>query len=309
MTTLREAPGLPAECLRRTVFLAGPTACGKSAIAVRLARLIGGEIIGADATQIYSALPILAAAPEPALLQAVPHHLIGCLPPDREISVFDYLRMARDTVADVIARGRTPVIAGGAGLYIQALVFGLAPAPPPSPELRRQFAKLSPAELAARLKRDAPAWAAVTDLSNPRRVQRALERALLGQKEPPQPGWSGGTPAGLNAFFLTRPRPELRQRIALRVRAMLQGGAVEEVAALGPRPPARPPIGFREIQDHLRGALTPDECASRIETATWQYARRQMTWFNARPWLRRLDLSGLEHNGLDPAAVIAEQVR
>lgn len=288
------------------VYLAGPTACGKTEIAVRLARLLGGEIVGADARQIYDALPLLTAAPDAGALRAAPHHLVRCLPPEREISVFDYREMALEAAAAVSARGRRPIVAGGTGLYLQALAFGLAPAPPPSPELRARFAGMPDAELRAELCAAAPAWAAVTDLANRRRVERALERALLGQTAPPAAHWQEAAEPPARAFLLVRSRAVLRERIARRTRAMFEAGAAEEAAEFGSRPLARPPIGFAEIRLYLAGQLSLEECAARISAATRRYAKRQMTWFNARPWFRRIDLDELEKKGLDPAAAIAE---
>ncbi len=279
---------------------------GKTIIALRLAKLLDGEVVGADARQIYDAFPILTAAPDSKTRSMVPHHLVQCLPPNQGISVFDYMEMARVVIDEIITRRRRPIIVGGTGLYLQALALGLAPAPPPSPDIRRELSTMSNKELQQKLIATAPAWAARIDLANRRRVERALERAMLGQVTPPDAQWKATPTAEIKAFLLVRNRTSLHSLITQRTAEMFDAEVTEEVAAFGKRPLARPPIGLNEIWAYLDGELSLQDCIGQINMATRKYAKRQMTWFNARPWFRQLDLQELEKNCLDPATHIAE---
>ena len=160
-------------------IIAGPTAVGKSDIAVAVAERTGGEIVGADAFQVYRGLDILTAKPSPALLARVPHHLVGEIPLTRPWDVAQWLAAARERIADIHARGRRALVVGGAGLCIRALTRGLATLPPASPELRASLGALSLSEMQRRLAELDPEGARRIDLKNPRRVIRALEVCLL----------------------------------------------------------------------------------------------------------------------------------
>ena len=268
-------------------FLLGPTAVGKSALAVEFAERVGGEIVGADAFQIYAGLDRLSAKPSPELRARVPHHLVGEVPLTTAFDVAQWLARARESIAAIAARGRVPVVCGGTGLYIRALTHGLAPLPGADATLRASLEKESLPALAARLVALDPT--STVDLRNPRRVLRALEVCLLTGRpfSSFRTEWSGEiAPRG---FILTRARDELHAAIHARTAAMFAAGVIDEVAAVGEvGTTAAKMIGLAEIRDHLAGKITRDACMETIRRATRQYARRQLTWFrkeSAFPWI------------------------
>jgi len=261
----------------------GPTGSGKSAFAVALAERIRGEIVGADAFQIFSGLPILTAQPPPELLSRVPHHLIGELSPDTSLDAAKYAVLARVRIAEISARGRTPLIVGGTGLYIKALTHGLADMAPVAPTLRQEIAKLSLPEALERLAKADPAAPAQIDRQNPVRVRRALE-IVLSTGLPlavHRQNWTSQPDPAFRGIVLARSRPELRARIAANVEAMFATGVVAEVRANAPRcgPSLSRAIGFQDIQRLIAGECDEPACRAAITTATCQYAKRQETWF------------------------------
>jgi tRNA dimethylallyltransferase len=254
----------------------GPTGVGKSAFAVALAEKIQGEIIGADAFQIYSGLPILTAQPGPDLLARVPHHLIGVLGLDDSCDAARYAEMAWQAIREIQSRKRTPILAGGTGLYLKALTHGLAELPPVDPALRASISELELPDALARLRRaDADAQ---VDEKNPVRVRRALE-IVLSTGRPLAASRTNWESAGNDFGGIILERSDLRERIASNVDAMFAQGAIEEVRRAGiVGPGASRAIGFREIQEHIAGRMTRLECRDWIITATRRYAKRQLTW-------------------------------
>ena len=277
------------------IYLAGPTAVGKSDIAADLAARIGGEVVGADAFQVYSGLDLLTAKPAPETLARVPHHLIGIVPLSDSFDVNRYREMASTCIADIAARGRVPVVAGGTGLYLRALTRGLADLPEadfalrerllrkPLEDLRREFAALD------------PEGARTVDLQNPRRVIRALEVCLLTGRPFSSFREEWNEVATFRGVLLTREREALRDRIARRTDAMFEAGVVEEVRRAGEiGPTAAQAIGWREIRELLAGTIDEPACRERIILATRQYAKRQLTWFRREPALRVIEIAESE---------------
>ncbi len=274
------------------LVIAGPTGVGKSELAVEVAERCGGEIVGADAFQVYAGLALLTAKPSPALRARVPHHLIGEIPLTEPFSVAQYLALATERLAEIRARGRRPVIVGGTGLYVRALLRGLAELPPSDPALRAELELSSAESLAARLRELDPEAARWIDWQNPRRVVRALEVCLLSGRpfSSFREEWAG-TPGQTLGVILTRPREELYARIDKRVEAMFREGVLEEVRHAGEiGPTASQALGFTEIQAHLRGELSARECIGAIQQATRRYAKRQGTWFRKEAGLVTLNL-------------------
>lgn len=277
------------------IIVAGPTGVGKSLFAVELANRLGGEILGTDAYQVYSGLEILTAQPDPELRQQAPHHLIGCLPPSEPFDAARFRSRALETIADIQARGRLPILTGGSGLYVKALTHGLAELPPPNPDLRAELSALPADELLRRLDELEPTAAQKLDRQNPRRVLRALEIRLqtgrplaetLGQ-------WESRDTPGYRGLLLVREPAELDQRIADNVREMFRRGVVEEIRRLAEiGPTASMAIGLREIQSHLRGEISDEECIAAITLATRRYAKRQLTWFRNQFNFSIIDLTG-----------------
>jgi tRNA dimethylallyltransferase len=276
------------------IFLCGPTASGKSSLAVELARRLGGEIINADAFQLYRGLEVLTAAPSPEERATVPHHLYGVLGPDETCDAMRFRELAVPVVDDVIKRGAIPIVTGGSGLYLKFLSHGPSPLPTGDHAYRETLALLSLDELAARLKSLDPVEASRTDLQNRRYLTRAVEICeLSGQRcSKLRDRWETITrevSASLRGIFIQRERPDLHQRINLRTERMLTQGAIEEVRTLASASATfGKAIGFQEIRDLADGIITQAECTERIRAATRQYAKRQETWFRRETWLRPL---------------------
>ena len=295
----RETNSVPTEKNHAPFFLLGPTAVGKSALAVEFAERVGGEIVGADAFQIYGGLDILNAKPSPALRARVPHHLVGEVPLTASFDVAQWLTRARESIAAISARGRVPVVCGGTGLYIRALTHGLAPLPGADATLRASLEKKPLPALVERLLSLDPA--STVDMRNPRRVIRALEVCLLTGRpfSSFRIEWSGEiAPRG---FILTRSRDELHAAIHARTAAMFAAGVIEEVAAIGEVGlTAAQMLGLAEIREHLAGKITREECMDAIRQSTRQYARRQLTWFRKERAFEWIDLSTTP----DPLAIL-----
>lgn len=269
------------------IFILGPTGCGKSAVAVELARLLGhAEIVSADAYQVYRELPILTAAPTPDEMAGVPHHLIGTLEASENNDAATHARRAQACISDIQARGAIPIITGGSGLYVKFISHGISPAPPGDAELRAELQALPPEEAVRRLQELDPEGAAATNLLNPRYVVRNLEIVILGGK--PLSYWRNNwQPQACGpGFSLTREVAELDARIARRAEQMLTTGAIEEVAALPDElsPTAAKTLGLNLIREHLANRLTRNQLRDQLALTTRQYAKRQRTWLRREPW-------------------------
>lgn len=258
-----------------------------------MARERDGEIVNADAFQLYRGIETLSAAPSAADRGEVPHHLYGVIPPTESIDAGGYLRLARPVIEEIQSRGKTPIVTGGSGLYLKFLTHGPAPLPPGDPVLRAELEHVPLDELVARLRALDPLEAGRTDLANRRYVSRALEICLLtgGKASALRDGWESRTRevvSTLEGILIRRDRADLHARIAARTRAMLEGGALAEVAALGESVSrtCEKAIGLREIRALLAGELDRATCEERINAATRQYAKRQETWFRREAWLR-----------------------
>ena len=270
----------------RPVLIAGPTASGKSALALALARRDGGVILNADAMQVYDGLRVLTARPSPADLALAPHALYGHVGALEAHSVGDWLR----AVAPYLAGPQRPIVVGGTGLYFRALTEGLAPIPPVAPGIRTAAAARGHAGQLADLRAEDPATLAGIDTRNPARVQRAWE--VLRATGRGLSDWQGDTPppllprAGAAAFVAQVPPDVLAARIARRFDAMLDAGALEEVRALLPvwdrAGGIRKAIGAAQLVAHLRGETSLEAAREAAIVATRQFAKRQRTWFRAR---------------------------
>jgi tRNA dimethylallyltransferase len=275
--------------VRKLIAIVGPTATGKTALAVALARAIDGEIVGADSRQVYRRMDIGTAKPSLEERALVPHHLLDVVDPDEPFSLAQYLELASAALEDIWARGRQPLLVGGSGQYVWALLEGwTVPRLPPQPELRRSLEERAAREGAEALHQELahidPQAAAGIDARNVRRVIRALEvceatgRPISFWQEKAPPSWDVLT------LGLACPRDELYRRIDARVDGMMEAGLVDEVRALlaaGYRRdlPSMSGIGYREVCQHLVGELDLPAAADRIKTATHRLARQQGTWF------------------------------
>jgi tRNA dimethylallyltransferase len=272
----------------RSVFLAGPTAVGKSEIALRLAEQLGGEIISVDSMQVYRGLDLGTAKPSPADRARVPHHLVDICDLTEAFDAAQFVRVAQKAVEEIQARGRVPVFCGGTGLYFKAFLSGLGEAPPANPELRAELETMPFESLLRELRERDPAAYGKIDKQNPRRVLRAVEVIrLTGKKFSDQRAEWRSQPSTLNPqpfFCLTRPPVDLRTRINARVDEMFRRGLVEETRALLQRglaqnPTAMQAIGYRQVVEHLRGERNLAETTELVKQRTRQFAKRQLTWF------------------------------
>lgn len=278
----------------RIWLIAGPTASGKSALALRLARAVGGEIVGADALQVYRDLPILTAAPGPADLAAAAHHLVGTVDAAEAWSTGRWVEAARRVIRDLSARGTDIIVAGGTGLYFEALVKGLADIPPVPAEVRARagedFGTLGETAFRERLARVDPAAAARILPGDRQRLCRAWEvfaasgRALSDWQSAP----AGGLPAGSwRGVRLTPPREALYRRGDDRFAAMVAGGALDEVKALldrrlDPALPARKAVGVRPLAAFLAGDIALETAIADGQRETRNYVKRQEVWLRGR---------------------------
>lgn len=265
----------------RAILVAGGTASGKSALALALAERIGGEIVNADAFQLYRGLEICTAKPGPEDLARVPHHLYSVLDWQDTCDAQRYRELAEPVILSIAARGRWPIIVGGSGLYLKALTHGLAPVPKGDAATREAMARLTPEQRVAELLRLDPQAADNVPLENDRYVSRALEICLLtGQPQSAlRQQWAGEAPVFMGVL-LQRGREDLYQRINARVLTMMERGLVEEIRAMGELSlTAEKAIGVREVRSLLRGECTPAEAVAAIQQSTRRYAKRQTTWF------------------------------
>lgn len=273
------------------IYLCGPTASGKTSLAIELAEKHDGEIVNADAFQLYRGLEVLTAAPLEQERNGIPHHLFGVLDPSVANDAMAYTRLAEPVIAGILSRGRTPIVTGGSGLYLKFLTHGASPLPTGDPSLREEMDALPLDELYRQLQELDPVEASRIERQNRRFVGRALEICrLTGQKASDlRDSWEKATAervASLRGYVIHRTRPDLHARIERRTRKMLRDGAIEEVAALGSLSiTAEKAIGLPQIRSFLRGEINRDTCEERIIIATRQYAKRQETWFRRETWL------------------------
>ena len=256
-----------------------------------MAAKLDGEIVNADAFQLYQGLEIVSAAPSAHELASWPHHLYGVLEPTESADAQLYVQLAKPVIEEIQARGKTPIITGGSGLYLKFLTHGAAPLPTADAALRAEMDARTLEDLVAELESLDPVEASRTALQNRRFVSRALEICLLsGQKASDlRDGWEKQTAtisSQLRGLVIQRSRTDLHARIARRTREMLNGGALEEVAALANvSTNCEKAIGFREIRSLLAGEIDRATCEELINAATRQYAKRQETWFRREKWL------------------------
>jgi tRNA dimethylallyltransferase len=256
-----------------------------------MATSLDGEIVNADAFQLYRGIEVISAAPSHEEQAIVPHHLYGILSPTDAADAGSYMRIARPVIQEIQSRGKTPIITGGSGLYLKFLTHGPAPLPTGDAKLRAELDARPLDDLVAELERLDPKETARTALKNRRFVSRALEICLLtGQKASDlRDQWESQTQqisASLRGKVIHRSRPDLHARIAKRTQHMLDHGAIDEVAALKHvSSNCEKAIGFREIQSLIAGEIDRSTCEELINAATRQYAKRQETWFRRETWL------------------------
>jgi tRNA dimethylallyltransferase len=290
-------------------FLLGPTAVGKSELAVEVALRCDAEIVGADAFQVYKGFEVLTAAPGAELRANVRHHLVGEIPLEEKFDAARYRELALERIRDIEGRGKRVLIVGGTGLYARALARGLSEMPAADAGLREGLERLTLEELQVRYTALDPAGMTRIDRQNRRRLVRAIEVTLLAGRpfSELRADWSGeAEPAPLPGVVLERDREELYGRIDARVPKMLKRGAVEEVRNAEAGPTASQAIGYTEIKAMLRGEIDADDCAQAIQLRTRRYAKRQLTWLRSENIFFTINLTHTTQS--EAAEAIARQL-
>ena len=285
------------------LFIAGPTAVGKSEIALRLAEQRDGELISTDSMQVYRGLDIGTAKPTPAERARIPHHLLDVCDLNDPFDAAQFVRRARQAVAEIQARGRVPIFCGGTGLYFKAFVSGLGEAPATDSALRAELEAAPFESLLHELRERDPVAYEKIDKQNPRRVIRAVEVIRLTGRKFSEQRAEWKTPAALpvekNSYCFTRPPADLHARINARVDAMFARGLVEETSALLERgldlnPTALQAIGYRQVAEYLRGEHSLEETVELVKIRTRQFAKRQLTWFRRHGNMKWIELNPSE---------------
>lgn len=268
---------------RKVLVVVGPTAVGKSALAVKLARKYNGEVVSADSRQVYRGFNIGTGKITRKEMRGIRHHLLDIANPSRQYSVARYVKDARKATKEIVARGKLPIICGGTGLYIDAL-FGKFSIPdvPPNMTLRKKLEKKSAPKLLHLLAKLDPDRAMTIEQQNPRRLIRAIEIAKAIGRVPKR----GESHVPLEVLWLgiTLPREELKKRISERLEARIRKGMIAEAKILhkgGPSWRRMEELGleYRYLSRYLRGLITREQMKEKLRTEIWRYAKRQMTWF------------------------------
>ena len=285
------------------ICIAGPTASGKTALAVELAKLLDGEVVSCDSMQVYRRMDIGTAKPTKDEMQGIPHHMIDVADPEEDFSVSRYFQMAAPIVDDIVARGKTAIIAGGTGLYMDSLMRGNDFAPFPSTGCREELEAQADREgmeaMLALLRAVDPDSAARLHVSDRKRIIRALEvyretgETITAHNEKTRQLPPRYRPVWLGLDFADR--QELYRRIDLRVEAMLRQGLIGEIQSLlasgiPAKCTAMQAIGYKEFVTALDGGCTIEEAAAQVQQSSRRYAKRQLTWFRRNPethWLTR----------------------
>jgi tRNA dimethylallyltransferase len=292
--------------MNKLIVILGPTASGKSSLAIKLAKKFNGEIISADSRQIYRGMDIGTAKIKCQMsnvkcqvsgvrCQHIPHHLIDIINPDQEFTVAEYKKRAIRIIKDIQRRGKIPFLVGGTGLYIKAIVDNLKiPKVAPNKALRNKLNKKSSQELIKELKKLDPEAAASLDPANKRRLIRALEVCLATKKPFSKQQIKGKPLFDVLQIGLSLPREKLYKKINQRVDQMIKAGLIDEVKSLGKKYswdlPSMSGIGYRQIGLYLQGKIDLSTAIELIKRDSRRYARRQMTWFKQDKrihWLKK----------------------
>jgi tRNA dimethylallyltransferase len=271
------------------VLIVGPTAVGKTELAIRLAEKMNGEIVSVDSRLFYRGMDIGTAKPSPAEMARVPHHLIDIVNPDETLSLAVFQQMAQDKIADIHQRGKLPFLVGGTGQYIRAVTQGWSPPEvTPNERMRDELERLNQEKgkewLHDRLRMLDPLAAEAIDLRNVRRTIRALEVIFTTGRRFSEQRGSGDSPYRLITIGLTRPREELYQRVDERIDKMFADGLVDEVKGLleqgyAPTLPSMSAIGYRECVSVAQGLMTVEQAKVEMRRITRVFVRRQSNWF------------------------------
>jgi tRNA dimethylallyltransferase len=268
----------------RLVVIVGPTAVGKTALALRLGEDLRGEVISADSRQVYRGMDVGTAKPTPGERARVPHHLVDVVDPDETLTLAQFQRLAYAAIDDILARGKLPLLVGGSGQYVRAVVEGWGvPEVAPQERLRAALEALSGAELARWLASLDPVAAGRIDRRNRRRVIRALEVTLVTGRPISEQQRKSPPPYRILQIGLKLARPLLYQRVDARVDRMMEAGLLDETRRLAARygwdVPAMSGLGYTQLGAYLRGEMALDEAVTAIKHETHRFVRQQANWF------------------------------
>ena len=283
------------------LFIVGPTASGKTNLSLRIAQEVGGEIVSADSRQVYTYMDIGTAKPSLQERQAVVHHFVDCKEPDEYFSAGEYGRLARETIQEILERGRLPVVVGGSGLYIRAVADGIFTGDYRDADLRERLKRTAEEEgvsvLYDRLRCVDPVYAERIHPNDKRRIVRALEVEALSGRRFSSIHEKETRPASFVTVFwgLRWPREVLYARIDRRVDEMMDKGLVDEVARLrkigyGLQHNSLDSVGYKEILTYLDGNISLSQAVEAIKRNTRRFAKKQMTWFRSDARIRWIDL-------------------
>jgi len=290
---------------QRVIVLAGPTASGKSDLAISLAEVIGGEIISADSMQVYKKMDIGTAKPSKEQINKVLHHLIDIIDINHQFNVIQFYNLANQALSEIINRGNVPIIVGGTGFYIHALLYGPPQGPASDPKIRLdledKMKKLGSEVMYERLQMIDPEYANTITENDKHKIIRALEIILISKtkvSDIPKPSTMRSSDFDFRCWFIHYPQKELYERIENRCDQMIEKGLIDEVAelkenGLEENSSASQAIGYRQCLDYLKTQKTDEdfqEFIKKFKQASRKYAKRQFTWFRSEKQFRWLDL-------------------
>jgi tRNA dimethylallyltransferase len=294
--------------MQKILCITGPTASGKTSLAIALAKKLDGEIISCDSMQIYRGMDIGTAKPTKEELAAAPHHMIDVADPSDNYSCADYVRDAERCIEDIVRRGKTPIFCGGTGLYLESVLYQNSfEAPGADEEIRERLSKNTPEENHKMLQEIDPESAAAIHPNNAKRVIRALEIYFISGKTKSELDKLSRREQKYNAKIYTltaSDRQMLYDRIDKRVLMMKDEGLIEEVRALAldPMSTAGQAIGYKEISEYLRGEIAEEEAVAKVMKASRNYAKRQLTWWERNKEAIKIDIC------LESAEQIADRI-
>lgn len=287
------------------IVIAGPTASGKTALGVQLAKKINGEVISADSMQIYKDMTIGTAKPVPEEMEGIPHHLIDFVYPNERYSVAEFKKDAENKIEDILSRGKMPIVVGGTGLYIDALVYGIEyPEIDVDEELRKRLLKEAETqeglanlyEKAKKIDPDAIEKISKSDIKRITRIIEIYESTGKTKTEMEKISRQNGIKYNFKVFAINMDREKLYERINLRVDLMIEAGLIKEVEELVNKydkfPTAMQGLGYKEVVQYFNGELTKNEMIEKIKQESRRYAKRQLTWFRKNKniiWLNGLE--------------------
>jgi len=305
------------EKISKIVFIVGPTAIGKTRLAVRLAKKINAEVVSADSMQIYKGMRILSQAPSAEEKDHIRHHLIGLLDPKDEYSAAAFIKLATERIRSIIRRRKMPIVAGGSGLYVKALIDGLFPAPAADMKFRlrmhRRALKMGPGSIHKELMLIDPVSAGNIHPNDERRIVRALEiYHITGRTMTDLKSQTKGLKDHyeIYIFGLTGPREDMYNGINMRTDVMFEKGLVREIKRLMKKKmskTASAALGIKEVRSFLKGEYGLSEAKEMLKQNTRNFAKRQMTWFRADPRIQWFDVS--KSNDTDIARKIMAYIK